>query len=394
MGDRLSALDVVLPFARAAATVRTSGDILPLLADALATLPEVDAVAVLELGDDGRVRLAASSRLPETLADWSTDGDALGPELAQSLLVAAEGIFERARPIPLVSGGDLYGIAMLLSRRPATPPSESSRLAESLVDLTAVALERAARHSELVRSLEQLRASREALSRSEKLRSLGEMAAGIAHDLKNILNPIGLQLELLTRRMGKDPAAALEVVDQMRQALRSGAATVDRLRAFSRQAPERAAERTSLEEAVRSGIEICKPRLRQYPRLRVQERLDGAGTVLVRADELINAVVNLIVNAIDAMGGEGELAVRTGAAADHVWVEVEDTGAGIPEDVARRIFEPFYTTKREGTGLGLATIYAFARRHGGDVTFRTVVGEGTCFRIQLPSASGTSPVFR
>jgi signal transduction histidine kinase len=77
-----------------------------------------------------------------------------------------------------------------------------------------------------------------------------------------------------------------------------------------------------------------------------------------------------------------------------VWVEVADTGTGIPDDIARRIFEPFYTTKREGTGLGLATIYAFARRHGGDVTFQSVAGEGTCFRIQLPRAPDEVPVSR
>jgi len=105
--------------------------------------------------------------------------------------------------------------------------------------------------------------------------------------------------------------------------------------------------------------------------------------------ELIAAVVNLVVNAIDAMQEQGEsITVATGRDDQgRAWVRVRDDGPGMPPEVARRVFEPFFSTKGEsGTGLGLANVYAFARRHGGDVTLESSPGEGATFTIFFPPA--------
>jgi signal transduction histidine kinase len=101
----------------------------------------------------------------------------------------------------------------------------------------------------------------------------------------------------------------------------------------------------------------------------------------------VSALVNLIVNAIEAMNG-GTITLRTGVGDDGVWVQVSDNGPGMPPDVERRIFEPFFTTKgSEGTGLGLAMVYACMQRQGGTVKVETAEGKGTTFTLSFPKAS-------
>ena len=95
-------------------------------------------------------------------------------------------------------------------------------------------------------------------------------------------------------------------------------------------------------------------------------------------------MVNLVFNAIDALSAGGQIVLRTGAEAGGGWIEVSDTGPGMPEEVEKRVFEPFFTTKAQGTGLGLAMVYAFAKRHAGSITVETKLGAGTKFRLWFP----------
>jgi signal transduction histidine kinase len=106
--------------------------------------------------------------------------------------------------------------------------------------------------------------------------------------------------------------------------------------------------------------------------------------VRARRSELATAVVNLIVNATEALGERGRISVTTGTDDGGAWVEVEDDGPGMPPEIERRVFEPFFTTKVEGTGLGLALTYAFVQRHGGRATLTTAPGRGTSIRLWFP----------
>jgi two-component system sensor histidine kinase HydH len=334
------------------------------------------------------VKVAICRGLPARLESWSQELESLDHELGEKMRSDWGEGGRAVATFPLVSGRDIYGALVVFSAEGADIDAGQRELADALSDLVAVALDKTARYTALAASYAELRASREVLARTEKLRALGEMAAGISHDLKNILNPLGLQLELLRRRIVKSPEAALEVVGNMEDAIRSGVDVVERLRAFSRQAPEAEAERVDLDATLGTVTELCRPRLSHAGRVQLQAEPGGAPQVMARRSELVAAVVNLVFNAIDALGeaGEGTIVLRTGVADGGAFIEVTDTGPGMPDDVQKRVFEPFFTTKAQGTGLGLAMVYAFVQRHGGHVDLETKVGQGTRFRLWFPLA--------
>jgi PAS domain S-box-containing protein len=227
----------------------------------------------------------------------------------------------------------------------------------------------------------------EKMMQMDKLRALGQMAAGVAHDLKNILNPIGLQLALLKKR-NPDPEAR-EIMDQMKGILHHGAQTIDLLRDLASEAPLRKPPPISPDDVAHQAVELCRVRAMQCPvPVRVVEALGGAPEIRVNAPELLSALVNLMTNALDALPSGGCVTVRSGRTDEGVWVEVEDDGVGMPPEVEARAFEPFFTTKGAGgTGLGLAMVYALASRHDGRVKLATQSGHGTTVRLVFPPAT-------
>lgn len=239
-----------------------------------------------------------------------------------------------------------------------------------------------------------LRAPHEALARSEKLQALGQMAAGISHDLRNMLNPLSLHLQFLRRALARgDSTEASESVKEMEQLVRRGVETLERLRAFSRKEPDAPPTVVDVNVAVREAVEIALPRpsFAQGELRPIAEELGSPPPILARAADLIAALVNLLVNAIDAVREGGSIMVRTRAEAEGALVEVSDTGPGMPEDVAPRVFEPFFTTKgAEGTGLGLAMVEATVKACGGTIALRTAPGDGTTFTLWFPKAAGDS----
>jgi signal transduction histidine kinase len=379
---------LLLRFGRLASQAASAEDLFPVLVQAVVDPAGVAAAAaaVLRLEPDGHVLIAACAGLPASLQRWRQEMETVGSELGEALRAAWGEGGRAVSTLPLVSGGDIYGALVVFSSARGELGRAQLELAEGLADLVAVTLDKATRHAELARSYAELRASREALAKGEKLRALGEMAAGVSHDLKNLLNPLGLQLELVARRLRSKPEEALEIIGHMKEAVRSGADVVERLRAFSRQSPEAHAEAVDLEQVLETAAEISRPRVGSQRGLVLRCEPGPHLTVLCRRSELITAVVNLLFNAIDAMPDGGVIALRTGADARGGWIEVADTGPGMPPEIERRVFEPFFTTKEHGTGLGLAMVYAFAKRHGGTVTLETRPGAGTRFRLWFPAA--------
>jgi signal transduction histidine kinase len=240
------------------------------------------------------------------------------------------------------------------------------------------------------RMRQQLRASEEILRRTERLRSLGEMAAGISHDIKNILNPAGLQLTRLERAFGRnDLSVARDATAALRQVLARGVETVERLRAFSRQEPEAALQPVDLGKLALEAIELVRPRMSSGDRTPCHIVTDlGASPAVHGAEtDLVAAVVNLIANAIDAMPRGGTIRVATGSDERGPWLDVADDGPGMTPEVRARVFEPFFTTKGDaGTGLGLAMVYACMVRHGGSVELDSSPGHGARFRLRFPPA--------
>ncbi len=246
----------------------------------------------------------------------------------------------------------------------------------------------AARRVEQVRLRQELSRAEEALKRSEKLRSLGQMAAGIAHDLMNILNPLNARLQLLDRQVLKESVdTAQENIEEMRKIMQVGIHTLARLQSFGQQAPEASAAAVDLNQVGHEALEIARPRMAQNRRTLcyLREEFGAPPAIRGRKSELISAVVNLVCNAIDAMPDGGTITVRTGAERGGGLLQVIDDGPGMPPEVEQRVFEPFFTTKGEaGMGLGLAMVYSTVMRHAGTVSLATAVGKGTTFTLWFP----------
>jgi signal transduction histidine kinase len=231
----------------------------------------------------------------------------------------------------------------------------------------------------------ELRRAEATLLRTEKLRALGQMATGIAHDFKNLLNPLGLHLEIVDRALRKTGAERHESVVVMREIIQRGVETIDRLRTFSRLEPEQIAEHLDLAAAARDAIQLVRPRLDATPDVMLRDEVAETGTVLGHAGDAVAAIVNLLVNALDACGERGTIVVRAGSDARSAWVEVCDDGPGMSPEVEARVFEPFFSTKGDqGTGLGLANVFATVRRHGGEIQLQTAPGKGARFTLTFP----------
>ena len=387
--DDETPISVLVQFARRTSGQSDPADVLPLLVEAALTHARASAAAALRITESGRLRVVATRGCRKSLDQWEPDEDSIGPELAAEILTACGMEGGRAYELPLVSGGDLFGVLVLLGGPDYRIEREGIELAQGLADVAAASLDRTEKYAELTRSYVELRASREALAQGEKLRALGQMAAGISHDLKNILNPLSLQLEVLKRRIARDPTAAGEVVKAIADVVRHGLDVVERLRAFSRQEVEPdSSEPVDLDHVMATAIELCRPRLGSASRIRLSGEPGQPVPVVARTSELVTAVVNLVFNAVDALQGTpGGITVRTGAAEGGGWIEVEDDGPGMPPQLAARVFEPFFTTKPDGTGLGLAIVYAFARRHRGRATLDTEPGRGTRVRMWFPGVA-------
>jgi signal transduction histidine kinase len=209
------------------------------------------------------------------------------------------------------------------------------------------------------------------------------MSAGIAHDLKNLLNPLLLYTDQICDVVG-DRNEVLDLAHRMDRILTRGLETVERLRDFSRQSPEEEeALATNLNSMVHEAIEISKPRLGN---LHLELRLGDPPPVLIRPADCITAIVNLLFNAIDALEGKGAITVRTSESDGGASLEVEDNGPGMPHEIKNRILEPFFTTKGNlGTGLGLSIVYAFTQRYGGRLEIDSEPGKGARFKMWFPA---------
>ena len=290
------------------------------------------------------------------------------------------------RALPLISESGLFGALIVLY--PASQPLDQSQstLIEGLTELTAISFNKTYQHQKLQKAFDDLQASQDALIRTEKFRALGQMSAGIAHDLKNLLNPLSLYADEL-RDSAEDPAEVRDLSQRIDRVVVRGLETVERLRDFSRQSDEDAElTATNLNDAVQEALEISKPRLSG---IKLMLYLDNHSQIRVRTADLVTAIVNLVLNASDALAGAGVITVRTGSSNGGAWIEVADNGPGIPPEIKNKILEPFFTTKGElGTGLGLSMIYAYTQRHGGRLDIESEQGRGAKFRMWFPAASG------
>jgi signal transduction histidine kinase len=233
-----------------------------------------------------------------------------------------------------------------------------------------------------------LLASQEAQLRDRRLAAVGQLAAGVMHDLNNVLNPI-MAAAYLLRHHAESPAAVRDYAERIRTAAETGAAIASRVGRFIRQEPLHGGDTLLELGTLASEVLDFTAMARVEPAAggTVQEERAFAPGVWVRGlpGEIREALVNLVQNGLDAMPAGGTLAVRTFADGTDACVAVRDTGVGISAEVRERAFEPFFTTKgMRGSGLGLAEVYGMARRHRGTATITSVPGRGTEVVVRLP----------
>jgi signal transduction histidine kinase len=252
----------------------------------------------------------------------------------------------------------------------------------------------------IVRQERRLREAEARLAQIGRMESLGRLAGGVAHDFGNILAAITLGAGVIRER-SDDPDLVREEIDEIERASRRGRDITRQLLTFSRERAARG-ERVAPNARVAELTAMLTRLLGRHIRL-VVDTDPAVDDVHLDATQLEQLVVNLVLNARDAMPGGGEVRIATArcvlsaplavASAElppgrYVRLAIEDTGTGIPSDVLPSIFEPFFSTKgpEGGTGLGLATCYGVARSAGGGIAVRSQVGRGTRFEVYLPAA--------
>lgn len=241
-----------------------------------------------------------------------------------------------------------------------------------------------------------LRDGEEQLRQAQKMEAVGELAGGIAHDFRNILTVITATLDMLTDAVADQPDL-VGVVQLIEDAADRGTDLTQRLLVLSRKEIYEPRE-TDVNTAVASAIRLLKPAL--GGRIRVQSDFtDGLRPVLMDDNQFCTALLNLALNARDAMPDGGVLTMRTGLVdpagldtevppAGYVVIAVGDTGTGIPGAIRHRVLEPFFTTKEagKGTGLGLSMVHGFVKQCSGQITIDSEEGKGTTVRLYLPQA--------
>jgi two-component system, cell cycle sensor histidine kinase and response regulator CckA len=220
----------------------------------------------------------------------------------------------------------------------------------------------------------------------QKMEAIGRLAGGVAHDFNNLLQALLSTVDVLQVR-GHDPEKVASTILELETNIKRGAALTRQLLLFARRELVRP-ERVDLNDVVTKAATLLRRLVRANIRLTL---VSGRGDLPLDADrgQLEQVLLNLVVNAADAMPEAGELTIRTGCLGDdEVWVEVTDTGVGIAPDVQKKIFEPFFTTKspERGTGMGLAVVHGIITQHRGRIEVTSTVGKGSTFRAVLPRA--------
>jgi signal transduction histidine kinase len=391
----------------------------------------VDRALVLLLDEERKALVAAASR-----GDW--DEDTLGMEIASDHPMvkqlwmrrdelarsdfadepdpeardACQEVFDTLEVrllVPILFGVDLIGVIAVggkVSGERLTP--DDRQLLRTLANQSSIAIENANAFDEIAQlnenlevrveeRTEELRRTQAQLVQSEKMVSLGQLVAGVAHELNNPIGFVHANLQLIegyTKKLLEVAPGGETTAERTREALeklfvrsREGTQRVKQivadLRAFSR-IDQAEVQRVDLHEGIDRTLSLMEPRLKEG--VAVERDYGDLPQVRCFAGQLNQVFMNLLMNACDALDGGGTLRIRTRPTSSGVRLEFSDDGPGIPPEIQNRLFEPFFTTKAvgKGTGLGLSLSHGIVERHGGSIRVESEPGRGATFVIDLP----------
>jgi signal transduction histidine kinase len=298
--------------------------------------------------------------------------------------------------VPLRSGEQTLGILQSICTRPTGFTNAQIQLVYLVADLLGPAISHCRLFGRLRSAYEKLRDTHRQLIQAEKLRALGELASGMAHDFNNSLCGVLGFLELGLVDQNLTPALK-QNLESARTCALDAAQTVTRVQEFARrQRNELSIHFLDLNELVRQTVQLTRHKWEGIapPRgtpIAVDLQLEATAYVSGSAAEFREVLTNLIFNAVDAMPEGGRLTVRTWSSDSQTHLSVSDTGTGMSESVRKRLFEPFFTTKGErGNGLGLSVTFGIVQRYGGDISVESQLGRGSTFVIRLPAVMGSA----
>jgi PAS domain S-box-containing protein len=296
---------------------------------------------------------------------------------------------------PLLSESSVFGVLVAARRAAHGFSSGDCEFLRQLSEHVGLAASQAQVYAALQRAYEELRQTQRAVLEQERLRALGQMASGVAHDINNAISPVALYTEALLEREPGLSERARQYLVTIQRAIDDVAQTVSRMREFYRpREPQQLLARVDLNRLIEQVIDLTRARWSDLPQRRgividVQTNLAADLPAIQGAEsEIRDALTNLVFNAVDAMPEGGPLSLRTTVVSGAVCAEVRDAGVGMDEDTRRRCVEPFFTTKGErGTGLGLASVYGMVERHSGSLEIESEPGKGTTVRLVFPAVA-------
>jgi PAS domain S-box-containing protein len=306
---------------------------------------------------------------------------------------------------PIAIESSVFGVLIAASCKPGQFTSNDCEFLRQLSEHLALATQQAELYASLERAYEDIRSTQKGMLQNERLRVIGQMTSGIAHDINNALSPAALYVQLLLEREPELSERARHQLGIVQRAMHDVSQTVARMREFYR--PQQSASEeapVSVNSLLEQVIQLTRARWLDIPQERgivihVKRAFSTVAPDIVGVEsEIRDAVANLILNAVDAMPEGGTVTVRSrlitqpgrmpGSSVAVVAVEVSDTGVGMDEHARGRCLEPFFTTKGErGTGLGLAMVYGMIQRHRAEIEIESAPGRGTTVRLLFHALS-------
>lgn len=352
------------------------------------TAPDLPVVVMSGINDVGlaieTVKLGAQ--------DYLVKGHVDNHLLVRSLQYAVE-----RKRVQLQLKHSFEELEVRVQERTAALQAANERLQREIRDRTKAEESAREANRQMTETLEKLRSTQDQVVHRERMHALGRMANGIAHDLNNTLAPIvGFsELLLLKPEVAIDPVKLHSYLEIIAGAAKDAAKVVARLRDFYRHRDDAVAFLPVIvNDVIRHAVSITQPRWKDQAQaagvnIDVRLELGQVPTVAGNEQELSEAIVNLLFNAIDAIQKRGVITVRSELQGRWLTITISDDGAGMDEETRQRCLEPFFSTKGEqGAGLGLGTVYGIVRRHDGELDVQSEKGRGTCVTISIPIERG------